>query len=228
VGVAALAICAAAAQPAEALQVIHANSFTFNAAGTASTGFQEFDPSLGTLNSVTVDIDGTFSALTFVAPGQAFTPIVELDALNAGPRGFSFSNEIQFIFLPVFDPGPPASPGHTETIATGFSIDFTFNATTDIAGLVAANTTATNATPATTTAVAQRDDFVEQNPPGPIGINEVLTLSPVNFAAISGFSGGGSMILTYDYTPFVVALPIPATATLFLLGLSGLALLRRR
>ena len=222
------AVLAVLALPARADVIIQADSLDFSAGGVAVPTFQEFDPALGTLDTVSVQIDSTLQFQVQLGPLESVAPIVDLDAFGAGGKGFGLSSTGARFFFPAHTNGSDTS-AEVANFFTGFSLGFTLTALTDLTGVIVPSTSATVASlvpPATVE--AQREDFIEGIVA--IGIAETLALSPVNFSPLAGFTAGGSMVLTYNYTPFgaTVDAAEPASLALFVAGLGLMGRLVRR
>lgn len=210
------------ASQADAALIIQNESFT-TAGGTAVVGFQEFDPTLGTLNSVGVEFSGivrwqvTTPGFSTTLSGAVF------DAEGAGGRGFDIGG-----FGGVFGPAS-VSTGDPDPLTVTWSflldLDFTFNNLTDLVGFAIPNSSLTPPTfTPPSTVEGLRSDFIEGIVP--VGITETLTFLPT-FSAFN-VSAEGSVILTYNYTPPVSSVPAPPALGIFLAGLVGLGVCRRQ
>lgn len=220
-----VAVCLAAAAPAAAVPQNQVSAFSFDGVvGTAFATFTEFDPADGTLDTVSVSIDGTFTVQVLLQPFTSLTPIIEFDVDGAGGRGFDFAGDGGRFILPV-QANPTGTP-IAVTLATGFSAGFTLTALTDLTGVIVPSFDATiaDAIPPTTVE-AQRSDFIQGIVP--IGISETLILRAVNFTPLTAFSGGGAMVLTYNFEPAAIAIPAPSALALLASGLAVLAWRRR-
>lgn len=216
------------APAANADVIIQSKSFTLSGGVPASDvlGFTEFDPDLGTLDSVTVEIAGGFGFQVRLDPGEIVVPIVGFDISRLTGQGFEFAgNGATFLFPSQTNSGTSSV---TQNYFTSYSIDMTFDAVTDLfGGDVPSITSSIAAASPPTSANAQRADFIAGI--ASIGIQEQLLFLPQGFTPTSGISGNGSFILTYNYTPApVVSVTEPPSLALFALGLAGLGLLRRR
>ena len=216
----ATAVTVLAVRPASADLITQTRTFTVShSPGLSLTSFDEFDPALGTLDSVTVQINGALGASVLLPGPSGVTPIVDFETLRLTGRGFAFGSGglgARFFFPATFP------------FVANFSLGFTANELSDVTGIVSPNVGASGATlqPPPTIA-ARRDDFIE-NIITP-GIQEEFLFLPVGFTPDSGFTGGGLISLTYDFTPFETSgVPEPMTLALFGIGLAGIALTRRR
>jgi hypothetical protein len=222
----AAAVAAAFTRTATADVILQNQAFTIGGIpGTALTGFQEFDPSLGTLESVDVQIAGTLNFSATIPQFSALAPVVDFNTQRLTGQGFQFTGARFFFSSLTNGSSAPA----TFPFTTDFTVDFSVTELTDLTGVIVAGTNATGGAslqpPATV--VAQRDDFIEGIVP--LGIQEQFLFIPVNFTPAGIFTGGGSVTLTYDYTPAaVIAMPAPGAAALFGFGLAGVVFLRRR
>lgn len=209
---------------AQALQIVQTDPFAISG-GVATVGFQEFDPALGTLDSIGVSITGTLSFTAILGPSQAVTPIFNWDAFGAGGRGFGFAGSgAVLLFPPLVNPSPTA-PLLT-TGASNFSLSFTLTATTDVSGVIVPSVSAAPASIVPPVTVeAQRSDFIAGLVQ--VGITESFVFAPVSFAP-TDISGGGVVTFTYDYTPAAIAVPAAPAGAALLAGLAIAGLLRRR
>lgn len=206
------------ASKADAALIIQSESFS-TTAGVAIVGFQEFDPDLGTLDSVLVAIVGNASISLTALPFTAVFGGLHFDAVGAGGRGFDYLTPGHVQNASLFNGGDTQI---TQVFLQPFAMDFTLNATTDLAGFAVANTVGMIAPPVVD---AQRADFIEGL--AAIGISETLIFSTDGSAVNPTVEG--AVFLTYNYTPAVVTpVPAPATMGIFLAGLAGLGFCRRQ
>jgi uncharacterized protein (TIGR03382 family) len=220
--------------PAHAGIIIRADGFSTGGAASAFLELPGFDPELGTLQSVHVDISGVLSFNVWLQPGQTVFPIVQFDAFGLTGAGFAFSGSgARFMFDPVFNEPPPPEPGVTEVIpfVTSFTLDFTATVLTDFAGAVFAHVNASGASLVPPPVVdANLSDFSPN--PLPLGILETLTFSPLGFTPVGGLNAAGVVILTYDYVDLHAnpgtAISAPPSLGMFVLAVLALWHRRRR
>jgi hypothetical protein len=186
---------------ARADQIITAASFS-GIIGQAA-GLQYFDPTLGTLDSVNVQISGVLQATV-----QGSGPCTELGCTVA-PYSVqisqNFSSEIAGQF---FSFGTPAQllvqgVGSVENftpVAAAFSYSFSFTSFSDLSGSAPANASGVLVPPLFVTGT--RAGFLTPAFP----LNDVIDVS-TNLISLGGASSviglesGGSIFVTYNYTP---------------------------
>ena len=215
-GIAGLAFLVAlsVATNARAAEIFRSEAFSIaGSPGFASVGFQGFDPTLGTLDRVLVSISGTLQFGVTLQPGGVVKPIVDFAANGLGGSGFDFAGTgARFLFAPLVNAntGPGAAPLQA-VLSENFSLDFTLNALSDLTGFAFANVNGSPAPLQPPTSVnGQRADFI-----GDFGVLEDLLFSPVDFVPDSGFEGGGTISVTFDFTPAAgTAAPEPPTLAL--------------
>lgn len=213
------------AGPARAALIFQGDSFSLNGGYSAVTGFQEFDPTLGTLDSVNVDITGILQFFVELSPGQSLAPIVDFDAAGTGGRGFDFAGTGARLILPTQTNTSTTGP-MVANYSTSFSLAFNVNAHSELIGYVAPTLSASPAAFLPPSNIyAQRDSFIEGLTP--VGISEALIFSPVGFPTFSGFVGTGQVLLNYDYTP-AADVDEPSALTIGALAIGLLMLLGRR
>jgi hypothetical protein len=203
-----------------------------------------FDPTLGTLTSIDVNISGVLSAsgttgLNMIqqAPG-VFVPVpygyqVNVTQQFSGLVGkyFDFVNPASFTFS-----GTASGSGEGFSFLTIFGYSFTFDAQSDIAGFVlpSSSTSAGVLTPPLGGITGLRSDFLQTNVP----LDEIdmfQTWSGLSQSGsaqslqISSVTSSGQLQITYNYTPAApTAVPEPAALMLVSLGVTWLAVARYR
>lgn len=229
-----LALTAPAAQ-AVTLQQIVGDSFS----GSVDTlSFPSFDPALGTLDRVNVSITGTLQLLApsqvniVSGPGGSFPSQIAVAAtvtqsfvpIGINNRGFEFATPAQYLFNSV-----ASGAGEPVSFSTPFSYDFSFTAITDLIGFAIPGFSGPTIPP--TSVIGTRGDFLDLAPP--LDGEEIQILTQSQIGSLTGLLGGvvtvgGSVLVTYVYTPPVVDVAEPATLALFGLGTLGLCWRRRR
>lgn len=233
--VALAALCAAPAAHAATLQQIVIDSFS----GIADTvSFASFDPALGTLEKVQVQINGSLalqgpSQLNLVSGpgGPAPLPIgviasatQNFSPIGIGGRGFEFSTPARFAFNIT-----ATGNGEQVIFSTPFSYDFTFDAIFDLVGFVIPDFSGATIPPVSV--IGTRDDFLDLAPPldgEPIQILVQTQIENLTGFAFANLTVGGSVQVTYTYKTPVVDVAEPTALALFGLGTLGLCWRRRR
>jgi hypothetical protein len=223
---AALAICLVVPATAHA-DVIFANA-AFSTSTVSMIDVTPFDPSLGTLDSVDVTINGVLIVSGFApmngtfAPTGEFIPVpynyrvdVTQDFDGLGSSFFDFSTPAT-VMLPGFSPGV-ASPF---TLVTPFTYTFEFNAFTDIIGFDFPSVSS-GVIPPLTGVIGTRSGFLDSGAPlNLVLMTQLATGVPLEgvLPLVTSAESAGSILLQYNYTPRAV--PEPAAAVLIALGLT--------
>lgn len=219
-----------AAWPARADTITQLHGFS---AGTFDAiGVTPFDPSLGTLDRVLVNIAGglTVTGVTGqnALPTQPPTPVpysfqVEVSQEFFGLAGkyFEFLDPARLLFL-----GSASGAGEAFALVTDFTYDLDFTALTDLVGFTLPVASATSAALIPPFVGGLRSDFLA----GLVPIDEIdlVQQAAVTFSlgqtptVITAVNSIGTLQIVYDYTPAPVAVSGPAT--LLLLGVCAAAL----
>jgi hypothetical protein len=217
------------ASPGWAGIIVQAVPFSF-ATPQSNPNFKHFSPSLGTLDSVDVWISGMLSFEVLLGPGETVAPFISFDVMGTIGGGYEFSGPAYFTLPsqtnPNADCGPARCPDVIAPFAVPFSFSFTVNALSDLTGVAFPTDISGIIPPAVE---ARRADFIGD---GQLDIYELQAVVPLNFAPMNGLHDGGTILVTYNYTPIPTAPPTisdpePATAALFALA-PALLLFRRR
>ena len=174
-----------------------------------ATGLNYFDPSLGTLDSVNVQINGELQGVVVTA-GAGCSPVcvpapynVQVDQTFSGLGGqfFSFDTPAQFDFTGA------GTIGEAFPLDTAFSYSFNFTSTTDLIGFTVPSFTGASVPPIDI--VGSRSDFLTPL----ISLKEVDVASSLALASgvldVEGLESDGSILITYSYTPAAAAVPEP-------------------
>jgi len=182
-------------------------SASFSGSFGQATGLNYFDSKLGTLNSVNVQIMGTLQG-QFETQGQCdqngciptlYDVEVNQTFTGLGGQFFSFATPAVFQFV------GEGTFAQAFSLATFFSYSFTFNSTTDLAGQAFPNSTGPTIPPLFVSGM--RNDFLEPVIP----LKEVDVATSLALATgvldVTGLGSDGAIIITYDYTRAVSAVP---------------------
>jgi MYXO-CTERM domain-containing protein len=201
---------------------------------TVPIGVAPFNPTQGTLESVSVSINGLLSvsgiapALLIPEPVPVFQPYtyrvqVDQDFSGLGGYFFDFGTPARF-----FLDGLTSGTGEVFALSRPFSYGFTFTATTDLSGFAIPSSSGPDQPPAQVNGL--RGDFLEAlASPNQILLTHEAIGVPLTgpTPTVTSWISAGGMIIEYRYTPAPVV-SVPEPGMLALLGLAGLAAMRRR
>jgi hypothetical protein len=204
-------------KPACADQIVTTTSFS-GPFGQAA-GLQYFDPALGTLDSVDVQISGLLKAtVQGLGPCTQFgcsvapyaVQITQNFSSQPGNQFFSFGSPAQLQLQGV------GSVEDFTPLATAFSYSFTFTDLSDLAGIVSASASGVVAPPIFVTGT--RGGFL--TPTNPIGVIDVNTnvLFLGGASQVLGLESDGNITITYNYTPAQPVSGVPESAAWAPLG----------
>jgi hypothetical protein len=189
--------------------ILQSASFNASTPGSAIIGVAPFDPALGTLDTVLVTIQGTFSGTVDAPAAQPYLIEVDQNFFGLANKYFAFDGPGKLTFTGF-------GTGHDAPFGGSFSYEFQFNAVTDILGFSLAVTSGPVTPPIDI--IGTRSRFLNATIP----TDEVdLTQDLLSLVSASG-TASGAMTIEYDFTPAPV--PEPSSLTLVGVGVAGLAL----
>jgi len=198
--------------------IVQSESFALSGViGMDVLGFEAFHPALGTLDRVSVSVVGTFTFPIVLLPGQGGLATVDWRAAGRGRLGFAFSPLDASFRFAVVNPSLEPLPA---VLVSAFDLSFSLTEVTDLTGFVPLSFGATGAIMTPPIVEAQRDDFALRFP-GDSVMEQFLFFPPPGVQPAAGFSGGGNVLLQYEYTP---AVAVPEPSTMLLLTAFGIAL----
>ncbi len=196
---------------------------------TSTLTIQPFNPSLGTLDSVNVTIDGLITGTIYTTPNFAGEepvpePYVATISQNFAGSPFTFFSPSQTM---VF--GTSLGLGETDPIALPFDYGFTFDSFSNLTGFT---TTSGSIDGGSSPGLIDGTLNGWQSSILPITIETAVVTGSVEGGAISvipDLSEDGAVIVQYNYdTSPPAATPEPGTLSLIACGLAGLLLPARR
>jgi hypothetical protein len=220
--------------PAVADDLIQVQGFTLSGM-TNTFEIQPFNPSLGTLDSVNVTIDGEITGTILTLPNLVpdgaggFIPMglpyIATISQNFAGSPFSFSSQAMII-------ATSAGLGEGDPIALLFDYGFTFGSLSNLTGFT---TTSGGISGGTTSLPPVLIDGTLNG--WESSILPLIIEIPYVTASVTGgaepvipdLSENGALIVQYNYeTPTPVSTPEPRTLSLMACGLAGLLLASRR
>jgi hypothetical protein len=201
----------------------------FNLVADRDLVVPQFDSSLGTLNSVTIAVSTALQASLKAENTNPITPASGTKAFNV--YTYWTSDPTQYTRASVtlsFDSSAISTAGYMD--ATKYVLNLTkYDGVTDFAGTSGA--TAATFSPSDSDILFYDSGLTSFIGTGDLTfglVSDAYTAlqSPGNFAASMSTTGQAGVTVAYDFTP--VQEPTPEPATICLLGLGALSLLKRR
>lgn len=185
-------------------------------------GLNPFNPALGTLDSVHVQITGNLHVQGIVVGSSPY--IVEQQFFGLAGRFFEFDSPARFIGTAtgISDPQGQLIPTPFQHNFT-FDYDFTFTAATDLIGFIPVNSPGAGIIPPTSIS-AQRSDFL----PWIGNLYELDMQADVASGPVSTISSSGAVLIEYRYTPAPPITPTPSAAAAGMALLALVSTARRR
>jgi hypothetical protein len=200
-----LAALSTAPTPVSAGVIAQALSFDVGA-GAGIIGVQPFDPALGTLDAVGVDIKGVLE-VRGIALTPTFSVGVSQNFMGLAGKYFRFSDDAQLLLAGSGLPGDPVA------LFTSFRYTFQFNEVTDLSGFTVPSVEGPFIV--VPSIDGTRADFLKT----PLPLDEIdVVQAPTLIAGIqlTSVESHGSLEITYLYTP--VAVPEPGSLALLVSG----------
>jgi hypothetical protein len=210
-------------------------SYTNSASGTYDFGstplaLQQFDSSLGTLESITISLQASSYTMLTVSNSSPSTYGSPSSVWNDSELllGSSSFDEAVDALNPVY--GSYALPdAWLDVVSPHFNVTGLASGATNY--FSAANTIASG-DPVVVSGITSGTIFTDLQGAGTINLDfysestvDSAIQGGATFAAVETVTGGPTVIVTYDY---LAPTPEPATMAMFVLGLCGLAILRHR
>ncbi|MGH7387859.1 MAG: hypothetical protein ACREM3_00135 [Candidatus Rokuibacteriota bacterium] len=221
-------------RPAAALTTTQLQPFSVGTVGFVDV--TPFDPALGTLDSVSVNISGQLLVSGTTAPniltiGSINVPVpfmfgvnVTQDYAGLGGKYFDFLSPAEFLFF-----GSASGTGEPFTFATTYTFDFDFTAVTDFLGFAPAggSSSASALIPPIPGVGGLRSDFLAT----PVPLDQILLAQQGTDISLGGppatitqVVANGLMQIDYQFTPAPVV-PVTGPASLTLVGAGVVVLL---
>ena len=208
-GLLVLAALSTAPTPVYADLIVQAQSFDLGV-GVDLVGVQPFDPALGTLDRVLVDIQGVLEVR-----GIALSPTFSIGAsqnfMGLAGKYFEFSPDAQLLLTGSGLPGDPVA------LVTTFAYTFQFNEVTDLIGVTVPDVQGPFFV--VPSIDGRRADFLKT----PLPLDEIDVFQAPSFTAglqLGTIESQGFLEITYEFTP--VAVPEPGSVALVGIGAVGL------
>ncbi len=196
----------------------------FSWTGTPADGtalITPFDPALGTLNAIYIDLHGSLHATGMTPPASDHTASVMFEADTSDGTGFNFNLSPGLIDL---DNGANHNPRKSKAAHFNqhFDLAFYFDHTTDSTGTTSPTDIAGFSLPMVAGLMSGFTDSASTDP-----IQQQFTFSQIGgSSALSDITGSGRLDVAYVYSPSLA--PEPSSAALLLAPLLVILTRRRR
>ena len=221
-----------------------ANADIITHTGTWSTtpgiiGVTPFDPSVGTLDKVSVSVDGQLQMHYFSPDNFTVSFYNPFDFYITALPQLTVDGE-SYIEKYIVHGSSPTGFGGQAYVTLDFAYDFVFNHTTDLIGRAPVSSSSSISYAGTSGSYIMSYEDIRLNTEIVGKLSDYYSIANASFnssfipvtVGLSGYettfttASPGSITISYDYTPSPA--PVPEPTTMFLLGLGLVGLVRGR